>query len=294
MFFGGYLGRIAYLVCLLLTLQDGCSVRAEGFTFPTSTEDEFIVGDLVNVSWNVVTSRVSLYEVCSEAVPLELNVTNDYSYIWNATRDNYRESGCAFELEPLDYNGDPNPPNLTSLMFGVSKRYSDDPAPVSYNFYGTSSTAATSSTSSLTVITGTHTFASTTSTVSTAVAETSAASSIQTAIVQKSGLTVAQKVGIGLGVPLGVLAIAAVVGVLAFLYRYRLRKQRDSHHFPNTDQAASPMMVEEAKVPSDPRMSRAETLIAELPSHHELGGIDEMDDNRPISELMGTPRNELH
>lgn len=184
-------------------------------------------------------------------------------------------------------------------MFGVSKRYSDDPAPVSYNFYGTattSTTTATSSTASLTVITGTHTYTSTstTGTISTEVAETSAASSIQTAIARKSGLTVAQKVGIGLGVPLGVLAIAAIVGALAFLYRHRLRKERSSEHFLATDQAASPMMVEAAKVPSDPRMSRAETLIAELPSHSDLGGIDEMDDNRPISELMGTPRNELH
>ncbi|RAL04510.1 uncharacterized protein BO80DRAFT_398788 [Aspergillus ibericus CBS 121593] len=286
MMFGGILGRIAYLVCLLLALQERGFVRAEGFTFPTSTEYEFIVGDLVNVSWNVVTSRVSLYEVCSSAVALDMpvNVTNDYSYVWNATRDNYRESGCAFELEPLDYNGDPNPPNLTSVLFGVSKRYSGDPAPVSYNFYGTTSTTTSTATAT----------SSTSSTTSTAVAETSAASSIDPAVARKSGLTVAQKVGIGLGVPLGVLAIAVLGGALALLYRRRSRKQRNSEHYPNTDQAASPMMVEEAKVPSDPRMSRAETLIAELPSHSDLGGIDEMEDNRPISELMGTPRNELH
>ena len=76
MYFEGYLGRIAYLVWLLISLQDRWLVRAEGFTFPTSTEDEFIVGDLVNVSWNVVSSRISLYEVCSSAVALESKYTH--------------------------------------------------------------------------------------------------------------------------------------------------------------------------------------------------------------------------
>lgn len=46
-------------------------VRADGFIFPTSQEDEFIVGDLVNVTWDVDTPRFSLYEVCATSILLE-------------------------------------------------------------------------------------------------------------------------------------------------------------------------------------------------------------------------------
>jgi hypothetical protein len=59
------------------------TVLAEGFTFPTSDEYEFIVGDLVNVTWNVVTARFSLYEVCDTAVVLECeypSITKYYLY----------------------------------------------------------------------------------------------------------------------------------------------------------------------------------------------------------------------
>ena len=75
--------EIAYLVCLLLALQCTCFVRAESFTYPTAKEYQFIVGDLVNVSWDVVTSRVSLYEVCNTKIPLLCRYTyNCHHWIW--------------------------------------------------------------------------------------------------------------------------------------------------------------------------------------------------------------------
>ncbi|OJJ69838.1 hypothetical protein ASPBRDRAFT_208555 [Aspergillus brasiliensis CBS 101740] len=292
--------RFAYFVCILLALQYRCLVQAESFTYPTATEFQFIVGDLVNVSWDVLTSRVSLYEVCNTQVPLLLNVTNPYSYVWNATRDNYRESGCAFELDSLNMFGNLDPPVLTSVKFGVSKRQKDDPPPELYNFYdevSSTSSSTTSSTSSATPATSTSSTTSATSTftssshnTSTTVAETTAASSIP-ATTDNGGLTVAQKVGIGLGVPLVVLAISTVG---ALIFWYRRRSQRGSGLDENPDEPTSSGMVDAAKAPLDHRMSRAETVIAELPSpSFPMEGIEEVVNHRPISEIMGTPRNEL-
>lgn len=34
------------------------------FTFPTSTEYQFIVADLVNVTWDITAPRLALYETC--------------------------------------------------------------------------------------------------------------------------------------------------------------------------------------------------------------------------------------
>ncbi|RAK84487.1 hypothetical protein BO79DRAFT_158351 [Aspergillus costaricaensis CBS 115574] len=280
-------GRTAYLVCLLLALQCTCFVRAESFTYPTAKEYQFIVGDLVNVSWDVVTSRISLYEVCNTKISLLLNVTNPYSHVWNATRDKYRESGCAFELDSLDMFGIFNPPVLTSVKIGVSKRQKDDPPPEFYNF-----TTSMKSTSSTTLATSTSTSPHGTSTVA---AETTAASasSIPATTDDGNGLTVAQKVGIGLGIPLGVLAMSTA-GALGFLYRRRSQMGSGLDETPNSDQHASSGMAEAVKPPWDPRSSRAETVIAELPSpSFEMEGISEEANHRPISEVMGTPRSEL-
>ncbi|PWY63119.1 hypothetical protein BO83DRAFT_371548 [Aspergillus eucalypticola CBS 122712] len=293
--------RTAYLVCLLLALQCTCFVRAESFTYPTATEYQFIVGDLVNVSWDVVTSRVSLYEVCNTKIPLLLNVTNPYSYVWNATRDKYRESGCAFELDSLDMFGILNPPVLTSVKIGVSKRQEDDPPPEFYNLYDpTSSTSSSTSSTTSMKTTSSATSATSTSTssshaTSTAAAETTAASasSIPATSDNGSGLTVAEKVGIGLGVPLGVLAISTA-GALGFLYRRRSQMGGGLDETSNSDQPASSGMVEVVKPPWDPRISRTETVIAELPSpSFDMEGIPEEANHRPITEVMGTPRSEL-
>lgn len=66
----------------LLALSSLAQVRAEGFTYPTDTQNAFIEGDLVNVTWDVVAPRISLYEVCVDAIPLERELlpykTNKY------------------------------------------------------------------------------------------------------------------------------------------------------------------------------------------------------------------------
>ncbi|GLA99195.1 hypothetical protein AtubIFM61612_010708 [Aspergillus tubingensis] len=231
---------------------------------------------------------------------ITVNVTNPYSYVWNATRDKYRESGCAFELDSLDMFGILNPPVLTSVKIGVSKRQKDDPPPEFYNLYNPTS-STTSSTSSTTSMKSTSSATSATSTstsphgTSTAAAEKTAASasSIPATTDDGNGLTVAQKVRIGLGVPLGVLAIS-IVGALGFLYRRRSQRRSDLDEPPNSDQPTSSGMVEAVKPPWDPRISRADTVIAELPSpSFEMEGISEETNHRPISEVMGTPRSEL-
>lgn len=61
-------------ISLLLFLLCCCHlpvVDAEGFTFPTNDDNVFIVGDVVNVTWDVSTPRLSLYEACNEVLELE-------------------------------------------------------------------------------------------------------------------------------------------------------------------------------------------------------------------------------
>ncbi|KAL4868871.1 hypothetical protein BDV12DRAFT_196849 [Aspergillus spectabilis] len=114
------------------------------FTFPTEAENRFIVADLVNVTWDVVAPVVSLYESCEQ-------VMNSYSYVWTATRKGYVESGCNFMLQPFTADRESYGNNITSSLFGVSKRYTSDPSPVSYNFVNITSSTTASSTSLATV-----------------------------------------------------------------------------------------------------------------------------------------------
>ncbi|RAL08480.1 uncharacterized protein BO97DRAFT_446121 [Aspergillus homomorphus CBS 101889] len=299
--------RNSLLVAWILVTPHWSLVRAEGFTFPNDGNDRFIVGDLVNVTWDIVSARVSLYEMCATAVLLESNVSNTESYIWNATRANYRESGCAFELVPLTADGSPNPPNLTSVLFGVNKRYSNDPSPTSYNFGGTTFPTTTlsppaTSTSASTLATTANPYTGTAEPASATATSTSSTANEPTALA-KGGLTVAQKVGIGLGVPLGVLALS-LVGALVFMYRRRrlrqgrvVEQEQPPPPPPQDYYAAVPSMAPMAEPPKDPfnaaRMSRAETLIAELPAADMEVESETRSGQRPVSELMGTPRNEL-
>jgi hypothetical protein len=49
---------------------------AEGFTFPTDSDDQFIVDDIVVVAWDVGTPRLSLYEDCGEVASLDQPVSS--------------------------------------------------------------------------------------------------------------------------------------------------------------------------------------------------------------------------
>lgn len=45
---------------------------SENFTFPTKAQDQFIVGDRLNLTWSVTAPLISLYESCGTVnTPLE-------------------------------------------------------------------------------------------------------------------------------------------------------------------------------------------------------------------------------
>ncbi|KAJ5722765.1 hypothetical protein N7488_000800 [Penicillium malachiteum] len=121
------------------------------------------------MTWDVIAPLISLYEVCGtlqqtlegrcpkypfldrdhlKADPRPAEQANNYSYVRIATRDIYRESGCNFMLQPFTAQGVSYGDNITSVVFGVSERYTGDLAPQYYNFANTSSTDITSSATS--------------------------------------------------------------------------------------------------------------------------------------------------
>jgi hypothetical protein len=75
---------------LLLSLICLALVNTESFLFPADTPVPFIEGDLVNVTWNVVTPRLSLFEVCgynvscleSEFLCLQDRIPLGTEYFW--------------------------------------------------------------------------------------------------------------------------------------------------------------------------------------------------------------------
>ncbi|KAF7590013.1 hypothetical protein BBP40_003401 [Aspergillus hancockii] len=279
----GVTGIFQYFV-FALTLWTNC-IEAGSFTFPTPSEYRFIVGDDVNVTWDVVTPRISLYELCEPDLwIIALNATNNNSYVWTATRDIYRESGCTFELEPLSSLGEPNgQDNVTSVTFGVAKRYHDDPSPTSYNF---ASSPSASSTGTPTAITSSSTTIATATTSSTVSAPASPGS---------HGLSSAAKIGIGLGVPLGVLLVAAIVGLVFFCRRRRrARKEILEVSVPSwqADEIAPlPTIIgygDGNNASKNTRVSQADTLVSELSSENYRTR-----DESQVSELMGVERSEL-
>ncbi|OGM42552.1 hypothetical protein ABOM_007923 [Aspergillus bombycis] len=273
-------------IALLLWVE---CVTAGGFTFPTESQYRFIVGDQVNITWDVVTPRISLYEECgTEQWILALNVVNKHSFVWTANRDVYKESGCYFELESLGSQGDHDGrDNMTSVVFGVAKRYHDDPSPTSYHFASTSSTSST----------GTSAPATTSSTEATGVATaTDVSAETPSPDPSNGGLSPAAKIGVGLGIPLGFLLLALAVGS----FRYLRRRKRLRGNSPevsesvwNSDGATLPGgFVDGSNASKNMRGSHTDTIISELSSEN-YRTRDERQTNE-INELMGVERSELH
>ncbi|KAL2215410.1 hypothetical protein M432DRAFT_625529 [Thermoascus aurantiacus ATCC 26904] len=298
------------LLLLLLCCRHLPVVDAEGFTFPTNDDNVFIVGDVVNVTWDVSTPRLSLYEACNEVLELEHNVTNKYFYLWTANRDIYRESGCVFLLQPRAANGIPSPPNITSPLFGVNKRYSDDPPPTTYNApAATTSSAATSATTTRSFV-STTTTTTTSSSSSLSSSSSSSFSSSSTSLPPQStgdtassststpdqhnvsdssnGLSTAAKVAIGLGVPLGVL-IFILAGWALILYRRR-RQRRQFQEKTAIQSDLPPVVVVRGEKGDRHAMSDATTSMAISSTY---GDEYEARGERPVSELMGRPLSEL-
>ncbi|KAE8383311.1 hypothetical protein BDV26DRAFT_303567 [Aspergillus bertholletiae] len=270
------------LVIVLLLWVEGIAARS--FTFPTNAEHRFIVGDQVNITWDVVTPRISLYEECgAETWIIALNVVNKQNYVWTANRDIYRESGCYFELASLDSEGEPDgQDNVTSIVFGVAKRYHDDPSPTSYHFASTLATSLTA-TSTLT----------TTTTTSTESAATGASVAIPSAEPSSGGLSSAAKIGIGLGVPLGLLLLAVAVGLFRFLRRRKKSREKspDDPSLVCHSDSITPLpggFVDGSNASKAMRASHTDTIISELSSeNYETRDVRR---TREINELMGVER----
>jgi hypothetical protein len=246
------------------------AVHAQGFTFPTQ-QITFLVGDLINITWDVPSVRFSLYEICFTSIPLQCtspysafylthrpnttcsflaNVSNTHSYIWNATRDHYRESGCVFELEPLYGDGSWQVPNFTSPFFAVDMGFAGGPRPTDWNFGGSS--VATTTMMATVMMTPTPTPSSVTSSAS--ASSTASASS-------QSCLTFAQKTGIGVGVSLGVM-LACLLGFLFIRYR-----RRQTNNNEDVTEQHDPIPKTDIKPPAtstNHHASRTETLFSEF------------------------------
>ncbi|KAL3474754.1 hypothetical protein BJX99DRAFT_230961 [Aspergillus californicus] len=246
------------------------------FTFPTEDEYQFIVADLVNVTWDVVAPVISLYESCgTKNRILQEQITNNHSYVWVATREDYVEKGCNFKLQPFTAERETYGNNITSILFGVSKRYTSDPSPVSYNFINVSSSTTAISTSSATVATSETAYPTTTT------------SNPQV----NHGLSKTTKIGIGLGVPLGVLLLAVAIG--AFILYRRKTRQKEIREVTATNpprDELTPLPTFEYK-DHHTRLSQAETIGT--PSQLSSDNQRTEGAERPLSELMSTERAEL-
>ncbi|KAL4800856.1 hypothetical protein BDV19DRAFT_352246 [Aspergillus venezuelensis] len=272
------------------------------FTYPTATEYQFIVADLVNVTWDVTAPVISLYELCgiNERL-LQEQHTNNYSYVWTATREGYVESGCEFMLQPFTAEHEPYGNNITSVTIGVAKRYTDDPPPAEYNFVNNGSSSSTA-----TITTTTSPQATPLATAGTGTSElTEPTNSQSTPESQKSsdtGLSATGKLGIGLGVPLGILLVAAIVGAVIFYRRRTRRRTTGGREISATSQlewggnggrgAMSPTPGYKPEDLQQMRLSQAETAarFSQLSSDQRTWtqGAE-----RPRSELMSMERAEL-
>ncbi|KAL4966165.1 uncharacterized protein BDV14DRAFT_171692 [Aspergillus stella-maris] len=263
------------------------------FTYPTATEYQFIVADLVNLTWDVAAPVISLYELCGTTeLLLQEQQPNNYSYVWTATREGYIESGCEFMLQPFTTELESYGNNITSVTIGVSKRYTDDPPPVEYNFVNgsSSSTTATASTSPTPLATAG------TGTESQSTQATDSQSTPESQKSSGSGLSTTAKLGVGLGVPLGVLLVAAIVGAIIFYRRRKSREVRATSQLEwGGDGGGGAMSPTSGYKPEDlqqMRLSQAETaarfsLLSSDQPERTQGG------ERPRSELMSMERAEL-
>ncbi|KAF3401659.1 hypothetical protein F1880_010068 [Penicillium rolfsii] len=255
---------------------------AGNFTFPTEAENQFIVADLVNVTWNVVAPLVSLYESCgSNDRILEDTIINNSSYVWIATRQDYTESGCKFKLQPYTAEGESYGNDILSVVFGVSKRYTSDAPPVSYNFVQESSSTTAS-----------PTIAATTSLSQSTTTETTFPSPTETNSKSSGGLSTASKVGIGLGVPLGLLLIAAIIG--AFILSRRKRRHKSSQETSAADHPRDdldPLPINDYQDPHHARMSQTETVTSL--SQFSSGNGNLTGTEKRLSELISTERVEI-
>ncbi|KAJ5714717.1 uncharacterized protein N7483_011898 [Penicillium malachiteum] len=244
----------------------------EGFWYPTSSGSRYIVGDKVNLTWQAHAPRISLYETCADdLIYLERNVTNVNFYIWTAANIHfqhniYGDNGCNFRLQLLSPRGEPGEEVYSSNSFGVSNRTNDDPSPTSYNFYSpnaptmtltvTTHLRATTTIEDVTVVIPSASISSSESSsmtsdllpsTSTTMTLTTASSSADSS----SGLSSSSKLGLEIGIPLGLLTLAIIFGLCNY---QRLRN------------AGQKNVARVAEVPADGTHEMGnDTMVSELP-----------------------------
>lgn len=195
-------------------------------------------------------------------------------------------------IQPFTADGEAYGNNISSTDFGVSKRYTDDPSPTSYNFqagssFTTASGGATTSTSTSMSLTSTS-LTSTTSSETTSTPSPTTTSTPQ----HSKGLSTPAKIGIGLGVPLGVLILAVAIGM--FFWFRRKSRQREPKVTPASNHhrdELSPLPTIEPKLNQYQRVSKTETVDSHSQCSREYPGSTGT--GRPLSELMSTERAEM-
>lgn len=187
-------------------------------------------------------------------------------------------------LQPFTAEHEAYGNNITSVLFGVSKRYTDDPAPASYNFVNESSSSPTTETETPT---SSATTGSSQPTTTTPTSQNN----------QNHGLSKASKIGIGLGVPLGVLLVAAIAVGALIIYRRKSRRKGNvareitatNPNQPGDGLGALPTFA--YKDHHQTRLSQAETIGSSSQFSTDNQRTERTE--RPLSELMSTERAEL-
>ncbi|KAA8642987.1 uncharacterized protein ATNIH1004_009749 [Aspergillus tanneri] len=253
------------------------------FTFPTRAENTYIVDDKVNVTWTVVAPFISLFESCGpHDEVLQDKVKNTHSYVWVATQGNYVQP-CFFVLQPFSSNGESFGNNVTSVSIGVRKRFTDDGPPVEFNFARPSHSSTSTSATATATATATTTF--TTSSTTTSPSMTTSPTETTSFPATRSGLSQSAKIGIGVGVSLGVLLVAACIGAF-LLYRRRKSRKYEEGEVSTVNRpidGLAPLPTFEYKDPphNPARLSNTETVVSELSAENYRHR-----EERPVSELM--------
>ena len=200
-------------------------------------------------------------------------------------------------LQPFTAQGESYGDNVTSVLIGVSERYTDDSAPKDYNFAPTPSAKTVFLTSTLAQATSTGSL--TASLTDTSATTTSTSTSNSSAATSSGGLSTSSKIGIGLGVPLGVLLLVGAIGAFFFLRR-RARRNTAQDPVINSDSDGLAALPFSEKNSHLRHLSQTETLTSSQPSSDhwrstvrdsqmsEMHGRDSQ-----ISELMSTERVEI-
>lgn len=190
--------------------------------------------------------------------------------MWTATRKGYVEKGCKFLLQPFTAQREPYGNNISSLVCGVSKRYTDDPFPVSYNFIQTPSPSHTSApvTTTQPYVTGT---------------------TYETSLTPMADMVLSKitQIGIGVGVSLGIVLVAVTVRSFILCKRRYCRKSIRKEP-PSKDPSGNMLSNSRNDCPDQLHVSQRNSV------NSRISNDTSTTQDRRLSELMSTERVELN